>query len=145
MIVVDANLLLYAHSPTFPEHDATRAWLEERLVATPRVGLAWSSVMAFVRLTTNERIFARPLSMGEAWEQAQAWLDAEPVWTPTPTPRHREHLHRCLGVPGLRSRDVPHAQLAALAMEHGLRLASADGGFARFPGLDWYNPLMSSG
>lgn len=142
MIAVDANLLVYAHVSSYAQHEVARAWLEEQLVRLPRVGLPWASLLAFVRLVTNPRLFTDPESMADAWRQVAAWLDATPVWTPVPTPRHRDALGACLAQPGLRANDVPDAHLAALAMENGLRLATSDSGFARFAGLEWFNPLL---
>lgn len=144
MIALDANLLLYAHSSSFTEHEAASAWLEEQLAEAPLLALPWSTALAFVRIATNPRLFPQPESVADAWAQVERWLEIEAVWTPLPTARHREHLDRCLRVPGLRANDVPDAHLAALAIEHGLRLASPDSGFARFPGLDWFNPLRPS-
>ncbi|MCA1671715.1 MAG: PIN domain-containing protein [Actinobacteria bacterium] len=144
MIVVDANLLVYAHVTSYAQHDAARAWLEEQLVRSPRVGLPWASLLAFVRLVANPRLFTEPESIHDAWDQVTAWLKAGPVWTPVPTARHQEVLGGCLAQPGLRANDVPDAHLAALAVEHGLRLATSDSGFARFAGLKWFNPLQSA-
>lgn len=141
MIAVDANLLVYAHVSSYAQHDAARAWLEEQLTRSPRVALPWPSLLAFVRLVTNPRLFTEPEAIADAWTQVTAWLDAGPVWTPVPTARHRDILATCLAQPGLRANDIPDAHLAALAVEHGLRLATSDSGFARFPGLEWFNPL----
>ncbi|MBV9162669.1 MAG: PIN domain-containing protein [Pseudonocardiales bacterium] len=142
MIAIDANLLVYAHVTSYAQHETARAWLEEQLVAAPRVGLPWASLLAFVRLVTNPRLFTEPESITDAWGQVAAWLDADPVWTPAPTARHRQALGTCLAGSGLRANDVPDAHLAALALEHGLRLATSDSGFARFSGLEWFNPLQ---
>lgn len=141
MIAVDANLLVYAHVDSFRQHEAARQWLEEQFATAPRVGLAWSSLLAFVRLVTNPRLFTEPEPVADAWDQVEAWLDAEATWTPGPTPRHREVLGACLATPGLRANDVPDAQLAALSIEHGLSLATCDSGFARFEKLEWFDPL----
>jgi uncharacterized protein len=141
VIAIDANLLVYAHVTSYAQHEAARAWLEKQLVAVPKVGLPWASLLAFVRLVTNPRLFTEPESITDAWGQVTAWLDADPVWTPTPTARHHEALGVCLARPGLRANDVPDAHLAALALEHGLQLATSDSGFARFSGLEWFNPL----
>lgn len=142
MILVDANLLVYAHVQDMPQHEASRAWLDRQLNATPRVGFAWPSLLAFVRLTSNPRIFPRPLTVADAWKQAAAWLAAPSAWTPLPTDEHPAILGRLLRAePGLRADLVPDAHLAALAIEHGLTLCSADGDFARFPDLAWQNPL----
>lgn len=141
MIVVDANLLLYAYVSSYSQHDAARSWLEQQLAGTARVGLPWASLLAFVRIAINARIFPRPASIGGAWEQVERWLDADPAWVPTPQRTHQATLAACLHTPGLRANDVPDAHLAALAIDHGLRLGTADAGFARFDQLDWFNPL----
>jgi toxin-antitoxin system PIN domain toxin len=100
-------------------------------------------VLAFVRLVSNPRVFAQPLTVSAAWAQADNWLQAPTVWVPTPTERHREILGRLLAAVAFRSNVVPDAHLAALAIEHGLTLCSADGDFARFSGLRWENPLAT--
>ncbi len=69
-------------------------------------------------------------------------VDADAAWTPAPTSRHREVLGACLTSTTLRANDVPDAHLAALAIEHGLHLATSDGGFARFEALSWFDPLQ---
>lgn len=143
MIAVDANLLVYAHVSTFRRHEGARAWLEEQLALPTRVGLPWSSLLAFVRLVTNPRVFSDPEPISGAWSQVEAWLDADPVWIPAPLDRHREVLGDCLSVSALRANDVPDAHLAAIAVENGLRLATTDSGFARFERLEWFNPLQS--
>ncbi|MFI5394888.1 MAG: type II toxin-antitoxin system VapC family toxin [Candidatus Binatia bacterium] len=141
MILVDANLLVYAHVRSLPQHVAARRWLDERLNGADRVGLPWPSLLAFARLVSNPRVFQRPLTMLAAWQQVESWLDCAPVWTPLPTERHREILGRTIRSTAGRSNLVPDAHLAALAIEHGLTLCSTDGDFARFPGLRWENPL----
>ncbi|MBI4866354.1 MAG: PIN domain-containing protein [Candidatus Wallbacteria bacterium] len=140
MILVDANLLVYAHISSFSQHEAAHRWLDERLNGTAQVGIPWPSVLAFVRIVSNPRVFERALSVREAWRQASAWLDCPSVWTPAPTDRHREVLHPLLEDVG-RATLIPDAHLAALAVEHGLTLCSTDGDFARFRGLRWVNPL----
>lgn len=132
---------MYAHVRSYTQHEAARAWLEGRLTTEARVGLPWPSLLAFVRLVTNPRLFTEPESIPAAWDQVEAWLEADAVWTPAPTDRHAQVLGACLGSAGLRANDVPDAHLAALAIEHGLRLASSDRGFARFEHLRWFDPL----
>lgn len=140
MIAVDANLLVYAHVQSYEQHHGARAWFEEQLTSLPRVGLPWPSLLGFVRLVTNPRVFSEPESIPDAWAQVEAWLDADSTWTPVPTSRHRDVLTACLENT-TRANDVPDAHLAALAIEHGLRLATTDHGFARFERLTWFNPL----
>jgi uncharacterized protein len=141
MILVDANLLLYAVMEESPRHPAARGWLEARMNGDTRVGMPWESIMAFCRLTTNPRVFGRPLGIETAWRQVRAWLEVPITWIPLPTDRHAEEVGRLLLATNTTANLVPDAHLAALAIEHGLVLCSTDGDFARFPGLRWENPL----
>src|SRR3990172_3089538 len=140
MILVDANLLVYAHVASTVQHDAAKKWLDDKLNATAFVGLPWPSLLAFARLVTNPRVFERPESIQDAWEQLEAWLDCPTVWVPEPTERHREVLGSLLKSTA-GGNLVPDAHLATIAIEHGLTLCSTDGDFARFPALKWMNPL----
>lgn len=141
MILVDANLLLYAVVRDYPQHGAARDWLDERLNGHARVGLPWPSLLAFVRITTNPRLFSDPLSMEEAWRRVDRWLALDNVWIPGATERHRAILDGFFRGSIASSKLVMDAHLAALAIEHGLVLCSTDGDFARFDGLRWENPL----
>jgi toxin-antitoxin system PIN domain toxin len=144
VILVDANLLVYAANHSAPEHDQARGWLDDRLNGTARVGVPWPSLLAFVRLVTNPAILRRPVSVEGAWQQVEQWLSRDVVWTPEPSAGHVEILGPLMGLPFMTSRLVPDAHLAALAIEHGLTLCSTDGDFARFPDLKWENPLALS-
>jgi toxin-antitoxin system PIN domain toxin len=141
VILVDANLLLFAANRAAPEHARARAWLDDRLNGTARVGLPWPSLLAFVRLVTNPLVVRNAVAPAEAWRQVEEWLTCESVWIPLPGTGHAEILGTLLKVPGMTSRLVPDAHLAALAIEHGLTLCSTDGDFSRFSGLTWQNPL----
>lgn len=143
MILVDANLLIYAHMAG-PQHEASRTWLDERLNGTAAVGLPWASLLAFTRIVTNPRAFEKPQTMPGAWAQVEAWLDSRRVWTPQETDAHAELVRKMLESTGSRPNLVPDAHLAALAIGHGLTLCSTDGDFARFPSLHWENPLRPS-
>lgn len=105
------------------------------------MGVPWPSLVAFVRLVTNPRVFARPEAVADAWGQVEAWLDAETAWIPLPTPEHRGVLGRLLVGANARANLAHDAHLAALALEHGLAVASTDGDFARFAEIEWVNPL----
>ncbi len=104
-------------------------------------GAALADLLALLRLVTNPRVFSRWASTGDGWRQGEEWLDCEPAWIPAPTDRHRRALGELLAAVPVRANLVPDADLAALALEHGLALASTDGDFARFPGLRLENPL----
>ena len=143
MILVDANLLVYAHVDTFPQHEKARPWLDKSLNGTAPVGIPWPSILAFVRLVTNPRVFERPETIEDAWKQVEGWLDCPPVWIPQPTEHHREILGLLLTTQNIQANLVPDAHLAALAMEHGLILCSSDVDFGRFPDLRWENPIRA--
>jgi toxin-antitoxin system PIN domain toxin len=113
------------------------------LAGTRRVGLPWESLVAFIRVVSSPRLTARPASVARAWTQVESWLDAPVAWTPTATEAHRETVGTLLALTGSGGGLVHDAHLAALALEHGLTLCSADADFARFPGLRWENPLAA--
>lgn len=141
MILVDANLLVYAANPAAADHEEARTWLDERLNGDARIGLPWPSLLAFVRIVTNPAIVRNPVSPAVAWRQVEAWLTCDVAWIPTPGVQHVEILGSLLTPRFITSRLVPDAHLAALAIEHGLVLCSSDGDFAKFPQLKWENPL----
>lgn len=141
MILLDANILVYAYMSQSKRHGEALDWLDEQLSGTDAVGLPWGSLLAFLRVATNPRAFSPASPMNLAWRQVSDWLAADPVWVPSPTPRHAGILGALLADTAGHSNLVPDAHLAALAIEHGLTLCSADGDFARFPGLRWTNPL----
>jgi uncharacterized protein len=143
VILVDANILIYAHVSSFEQHRVARDWLDQQLNGSGRIGLPWVSTLAFLRLVTNPRVFEHPEPVADAWRQVQAWLASEAAWIPEPTRRHPELLGEFFALPGIHSNLVPDAHLAALAVEHGLTLCSTDGDFARFRGLRWLNPIAS--
>jgi toxin-antitoxin system PIN domain toxin len=141
VILIDVNILIYAHVNLSAQHASVRTWLDEQLNGATRVGLPWPSILGFLRIVTNQRAFDHPESMSDAWDQVCQWLTCESVWTPQPTERHSDVLSKLLALPGVHGNLVSDAHLAALAIEHGLTLCSTDGDFARFPGLRWFNPL----
>ncbi|HEV7773695.1 MAG TPA: type II toxin-antitoxin system VapC family toxin [Conexibacter sp.] len=140
-MLVDANLLLYAVHRGADRHDAARAWLTEQLNGSRRVGIPWSSLGAFLRISTHPRAFPRPLSPAAAWERVAEWLAAPVAWVPEPGPEYPRILGQLIPEHEVRGNLVPDAMLAALAIEHGLTLHSTDTDFARFPDLRWEDPL----
>jgi toxin-antitoxin system PIN domain toxin len=143
VVLVDANLLVYAYAEGAAEHDAASRWLDAQLSGRTRVGLPWEALLAFIRLVTNPRVFERPASIRAAWQQVESWLAVPRAWVPRATDRHQDVLRPLMNSIS-KSALVPDAHLAALAIEHGLVLASSDGDFARFPGLRWENPLAGA-
>jgi toxin-antitoxin system PIN domain toxin len=142
-MLVDANVLLYARDSSSPFHERARTWLTEHLNGPVRIALAWPSLIAFVRISTHPRAYERPLSPSEAWEQVEGWLAAPASWIPEPTHAHADVLGILMRRYDLRGNIVSDAHLAALAIEHGLTLCSADTDFARFTELRWIDPVSS--
>ena len=143
MILLDTNLLVYSSIASMSQHKQAKYWLDERLNGDAPIGMPWPSMLGFLRLTTNPRIFDPPISPREAWRSIEYWLDCDPVWVPQPTEKHRAVLKKIYSSIAPQGNLVPDAHLAALAIEHGLILCSTDGDFARFPELRWENPLMA--
>ncbi|MEO7145101.1 MAG: TA system VapC family ribonuclease toxin [Bryobacteraceae bacterium] len=139
--MVAANLLVYARVSSMPQHEAARRWLDERLNEPAQVGFPWPSLLGFLRIVTNPRIFERPESVHGAWKQVERWLSCPNVWIPQPTANHRRALAPLIAGLGGGGNLVPDAHMAALAIEHGLTLCSTDGDFGRFANLKWRNPL----
>jgi toxin-antitoxin system PIN domain toxin len=141
--LVDANLLLWAHHRQFAHHDAARDWWATTMSSVPLIGVPWPTTLAFVRISTHPRALERPLTIEEAWGVVDGWLDSPNVWVPVPTERHGEVLaEQLIGGRGTGN-HVMDAHLAALAIEWGLELVSADRDFARYPGLRWRDPLAA--
>lgn len=144
-MIVDANLLFYARNEAAPQHAGARAWLEGSLNGDAPVGSPWQSLSAFLRIATNPRVFPRTLSPDEAWQQVEDWLEAPRAWVPEPTRRYREVLGRLVTRHQVTGPLVTDAQLAALAIDHGVELVSTDTDFARSTGLRWVDPLVGLG
>lgn len=142
--LVDANLVLYAHHRQFRQHEAARDWWAETLTHVALVGVPWPTILAFVRVSTHPRALTRPVALGDAWATVEGWLDRANVWVPNPTERHRGILARLLVDGGATGNHTTDAHLAALAIEWGLQMQSADRDFARYPGLNWRNPLAGA-
>jgi toxin-antitoxin system PIN domain toxin len=141
LIVVDANLLLYASFAAFAQHEAARSWLEKALNGDDQLLLPGVSVFGFVRIATNPRVFEKPLSVEEALLAVESWLAQPHVHFLAPGPRHLEIAFRLLRELGAARNLTTDVQLAAHAIENQARLCSNDTDFGRFQGLRWENPL----
>lgn len=141
MILIDANLLLYSRDSSSSRHQAAREWLTEAINGPARVGFPWPSLIAFLRISTHPRVFERPLAPETASEQLRAWLAAPACWSPLPTERHADLVAGLITSHELRGTLISDVHLVALAIEHGLTVCSTDTDFARFPEVDWDNPI----
>ena len=144
MILVDANILLYAYNPRAEKHDASRQWLEAALSGPGLVRFAWLSLWAFLRISTNPRVFEKPLSMDEAANIVSSWLLQPAAGILDPGERHWEILTALARTGQASGPLVMDAALSAIAIEHGATLCTTDRDFARFDGLTWTNPLAES-
>lgn len=140
-MLIDANLLIYAVDATTPEHERASSWLIDRLNGNRRVGIPWESLNAFLRITTHPRATMRPLTAAEAWRFVSEWLAVDLVWVPVATDRHADVLGELIEHHRISGNLVPDAHLAALAIEHGLEIYSADTDFVRFTEVRWNNPI----
>jgi len=143
-MLVDANVLLFAVDAASHFHASASTWLTKILNGPQRVGLPWQVLGAFVRIATHPRASERPLSPHAAWRHVEDWLAWDTVWVPNPTERHSRVLGSLITSYQLRGNLIPDAQIATLAIEHGLTVCSADTDFARFGEIRWVNPLASS-
>ena len=141
MILVDANILLYAEDSLHPRHQKAREWWDGQLSGTTIVCFCWTVLSAFIRIGTNPRVFEYPLSLEQALARIQSWLDQPCTRVIRPTERHWTVFQHMLTDGQAVANLVTDAHMAALAIEHGCELASTDSDFARFPKLKWRNPL----
>ena len=144
MILVDANILLYAEDQLSPQHTAAREWWDTQLSGRAPVCLCWIVLGAFIRIGTNSRFYETPLSLEQALCRIQSWLDQPCTRIVQPTERHWTVFSKMLGDGQATANLVTDAHLAALALEHGCEMMSTDADFSRFPGIRWRNPLKKT-
>ncbi|HYV03938.1 MAG TPA: TA system VapC family ribonuclease toxin [Blastocatellia bacterium] len=141
MKLIDANLLLYAHSSSSPHHQQARVWLEDVFSKPEPVRLAWMTILAFLRISTDSRSYKHPFSTKEAMDIVSDWLTRPNVEVLEPGERHLLILGKLLSAAHARGAVVMDAHLAALAIEHGAVVCTNDKDFSRFPGLRVLNPI----
>ncbi len=141
MILVDANLLLYAEDQQSPFHEPARQWWDAQLSGYSPICLCWTVINAFIRIGTNPRVFEQPLSLNEAIIRVQSWLNQPCTRLVQPTSHHWIVFQKMLSEGQAPANLVTDAHLAALASEHGCVLMSTNTDFSRFPSIKWRNPL----
>jgi toxin-antitoxin system PIN domain toxin len=137
----DVNLFVYAYDLNSPRNGRALSWLEETLSGSETVALAWSTLIGFVRISTNPAIYEEALTPEEALDLVHSWLEQPPVTVVHPTHRHAAVLRDLLAPLGTAGNLTSDAHLAALAIEHGATLYSCDNDFSRFAGVRWVDPL----
>jgi toxin-antitoxin system PIN domain toxin len=143
VILVDANLLLYAEDSLSEHHETARNWWDTQLSGSEAVALCWPVLTAFIRIGTNARLHKRPLTLKEAIERVQSWIDQPCVRIIQASEQHWELFQKMLRAGNATANLVSDARLAAFAVEHNCVLHSTDTGFARFRGLKWKNPIAA--
>jgi toxin-antitoxin system PIN domain toxin len=140
LILVDANVLLYAYDPRAEAHDRCRAWVERSFSADEPVAIAWVTVLAFVRISTNPRVFEQPLLASEALAAVTSWLQRPSVSVLEAGEACWEIFRELVVQAQVTGPLVMDAFIAALALENGATLATTDRDFARFPKLRLIDP-----
>ncbi len=140
MLLVDANVLLYAVNVSAREHEPARGWLRRALEGGEPVAFAWTVLLAFLRLSTHRAVFGQPLRAQQAGDLVEGWLAAPPAVMIEPTRRHLALLRGLLAEVGTAANLVGDAHLAALALEHDATVVSLDRDFARFDGVALRRP-----
>lgn len=145
MIIVDANVLLYAVNEAEPRHEIARGWLDRALGGSETVGFTWVVLLAFLRLSTKVGLFPRPLSVDSALETVRAWLHEGPAVIVEPTSRHLDVLAALLSPKGTGGNLTSDAHLAAIASECGAAVVTFDRDFERFEGVRSVPPTLDRG
>jgi len=143
VIVVDANLLIYSYDLDSAHHKKSLSWLEELLSGVEAVGLPWQSVSAFLRVITNRRLSGMRVTLEQAVQVVDEWLQQPNVQILVPADQHWSVLRQMILEGRASGPLVSDAEIAAITIEHGAVLHTTDRDFARFPGLRWKNPLRT--
>lgn len=141
MIIPDSNLLVYAASTSAPAHDAAREWWQRVLNAREPIGLAWHTLLAYIRIMSDPRIMTTPAQIDQLLDDVDDWLSQPNVVLIRPGDNHVQALRSMCRTPKVTGRLVPDAHLAALAITYRGTIYSADKDFADFTDIRWVNPL----
>jgi uncharacterized protein len=141
MILSDANLLIYAYNTEAVFHEKSKIWLAEQLSSPEPFAFCWQTITAFLRITTIPKLFPDAFTQEEVRGFVNDWLSNQNVRVLTPTTNHWAIFERLLGETKIVGPKTMDAHLAALAIEHGVTLATTDRDFNAFKGLKTLNPL----
>ena len=144
MIVLDANILLYAYDVDSPLYPTASRYLEKILSAIEPVGIPLQSISAFLRISTQRGALRAPYTVQEAVAFVEEWVALPQVRLLAGGDRHWSILKRMLLEGHVSGRSVTDAEIAAVTIEYGRELQTNDRGFARYPGLLWKNPLAKA-
>lgn len=142
MIILDANILLYAYDGSSSLHEKARSWVEQVFSEETPVGLPWQTVCAFLRITTNAKLPGERFTIKEAAQIVDQWMKQPNIWFLAPGDEHWPLFRQMIMEGQAQGPLATDAQLAAITIEHGGVLHTTDRDFSRFPGLRWINPLL---
>lgn len=143
MILIDANVLLYAYDASSPQHERARVWLETAMATEAEVGIGLTTALAFIRLSTDRRVFHEPLTVEAAIDHVSQWFARRNVSLAVPTEGHWLRLAGVAAEAKVRGALVMDAHLATLALERGAAIATSDRDFTRFAGLRLIDPTSA--
>lgn len=144
MLLLDVNVLVYAHREDATFHDVAQPWLEELIASGESYGAASAVLSSVLRIVTNARIHSEPSSLDEALSFCSQVMSGAGYIDLAPGPRHWGIFTGLCRAADARGDRIPDAYLAALAIEHGCDLVTFDRGFGRYPGLRWSVPVAPS-
>lgn len=141
MKIVDLNILLYTINTSFEQHKNIRKWWIDSLNDDEPIGLAWLVLSGFIRLSTNPRIFPKPLPTKAALAKVESWLKHPNTVIAHESNDHFRIFRELLENTGSAGNLTTDAHLASIAIGNGGLMVSCDNDFARFENLRWTNPL----
>jgi toxin-antitoxin system PIN domain toxin len=141
MILMDTNVLVYGFWREAERHEEYRAWLLTTVNSPEPYAVSDLALTGMFRVVTNQRIFKKPASTGEALAFAELIREQPQAMVVAPGARFWSIFTELCDQTGICGNLVPDAYLAALAIENACEFVTADRDFARFPGLRWRHPL----
>ena len=141
MPLLDVNVLIGAHRVGSPRHEEYARFLVSMATSAGNYSIPTVVRSGFLRIVTNRRIFPVPTPLDKALQFLESLLERDNHTEMEPGERHwKLFVGLCQKIEA-KGNDIPDAYLAALSLEKGAELLTADRGFARFPGLKWRHPL----
>lgn len=143
-VAIDANVLLYASDLGSPHHDTAEEFLKSRVAGREIICFGWPTLMAYVRISTHSRIFAKPLSPASAMRNVETLLGLPQVRVLSEGERFWDCYREVSRELPVRGNLVPDAHLVALMLEHDVPLLyTNDADFKKFSSIRVRNPLAS--
>ena len=141
MMLVDTNVMIYAHRREVDQHPEYRAWMDALVAGPEPYAVSDFALSGVIRIVTDRRYYPNATPTDAALDYAEA-IRAQPhAQVVSPGGRFWDIFRYLCLKSGATGKLVPDAYLAALAIEHGCEFITADKDFRKFPGLRWRHPL----